>query len=210
MTTCGSPEQSSSEPPLDRRHPGWTDPGSLRGKLGEVALVRAALAPSVGAVMGTCPSTSTLTFSGQRGHDSATWGVRAESGLGRSSPRLVRRGGADDTERRTSAPEPELLGQSLAARRALPATTPRWRATSDGACGVMVRSAVVLKNRRDCRSRQETTLFCPRRANPLTSRRCSGPGRTRGRLRKRRPEGRPGRRRGMSGADSKAETPRGW
>jgi hypothetical protein len=117
VTTCGAPEQSSSEPPLDRRHPGWTDPGSLRGKLGEVALVRAALAPSVGAVMGTCPSTSTLTFSGQRGHERATWGVRAESGLGRSSPRLVRRGGANDTERCTSAPEPELLGQSLAARR---------------------------------------------------------------------------------------------
>jgi hypothetical protein len=36
---------------------------------------------------------------------------------GEAPHRLVRRGGADGTERRTSAPELELLGQSLAARR---------------------------------------------------------------------------------------------
>jgi hypothetical protein len=60
---------------------------------------------------------SALASSSQRGHGCATWGVRAESGLGRSSPPPWRRGGAVDTERCTSAPEPELLGQPLAARR---------------------------------------------------------------------------------------------
>lgn len=211
MTICGVPEQALRSCPLDRRHPGWTDPGPLRGRLGEVALPRAALAPSVGAVMGTCPSTSTLTSP-----VSADMNVRhGVSGLnlvwGEAPHRLARRGGADGTERRTSAPGPELLGQPLAARRsAARKKTPRWRATSGGVCGVLVRSAVVLRNRSDCRSRQETALFCPRRANPLTSRQCSDPGRTLGRLRKRRPEDRPGWRRGVSGADSKAETPRGW
>jgi hypothetical protein len=196
VTTCGPSKASSSEPPFDRRHPGCTDPGPLRGRPGEVALPRAALASSVGSLMGTLSLNHLRWLSGQRRHGCATWGVRAESGLGRSSPRLARRE-APTTPRGVRRPlSPNCSASRSPQGAALPATTPRWRATSGGACGVMVRSAVVLRNRGDCRSRQETTLFCPRWANTLTSRQCSCSGRTVGRLRKRRPEGRPGWRRG--------------
>lgn len=100
---------------------------------------------------------------------------------GEAPPRHARRGGADGTERRTSAPGSDLLGQPPAERRC--AARKQRRAGGQppvGRAGITVRSAVVLRNRGGCRSRRETTLICPSRANPLTSRQCSDPGRTKG------------------------------
>jgi hypothetical protein len=167
--------------PSYRRHPGCTDPGPLRGRLGEVALTTGGACAVRRRGHGDLSLNIHADDSRQRGHGRATWGVRAESGLGRSSPRHARRGGADGTERRTSAPGSDLLGQPPAERRC--AARKQRRAGGQppvGRAGITVRSAVVLRNRGGCRSRQATTLFCPRRANPLTSRQRSDPGRTKG------------------------------
>lgn len=71
---------------------------------------------------------------------SARHGVSGLNRFGAKLPPPRRRGGAVDAERRTSAPEPELLGQPLAARLALLATTPSQGATPEEAREGLVRS----------------------------------------------------------------------
>jgi hypothetical protein len=164
VTTCGPTRAGSSEPPIDRRHPGCTDPGPLRGRPGDVALVRMALASSVGALMRTL-SLSILRWPHPASVDmGARHGVSGLNPVWGEAPRRLGGGEVPSTPRGVPRPlNPSCSASRSPQGEALLARAPSQGATPEEACEVMVSFAVVLRNRGDCRSRQETYLFCPRR-----------------------------------------------